>query len=716
LPRKHIAATSAVTPVKSAARKPTTEELYRFLLESVTEYAIFMVATDGTVASWNPGAENAYGYKPDEIIGQFFETIFTPEDIAQGAPARELEIARSEGRADVDRWHVRKDGSRFWGTNTVQPLRDGAGALSGYTKIVRDVTERHHAIAALQESEERMRVLLESVEDYAIFSLSALGMIETWNAGAERLFGYSAREVIGEYFSLLYTRQDAALGVPENEMRQASLDSASVDERWHVRKDGSRFFSTGRLARVRAAESQRIKFSYVKVAHDITSRKEVEDAMRHEAFHDGLTGLPNRSLFLEHLRRSIAQALRNNARSYAVFFLDVDNFKLLNDSLGHVLADRVLMAFAGRLAGLIRAEDIVARLGGDEFGILIGDLTETHEALAVAARIHAALLEAFVIEGHEIFTSASVGIALGSLNYEEPEKVLRDADIAMYAAKTEGRSKSVLFDATMYRDVIARHQLEGELRNAVRNKEFRAVYQPILALENSRVIGFEALVRWDHPSRGSLAPSEFLAIAEESRAIIAIDRWVLRRACRDISLWQSEHRASEPLTLSVNLSSRQFSDPLLIDQIRDVLRDTGFEASHLKLEITENSLMENSASVAANIDALRRLGIELYVDDFGTGYSSLTYLRDLPVSALKIDRSFVASMLSDTGSREIVRSVVTLAHNFDLIAIAEGVESVEQMVALRALNCECGQGYLFSEPRDWEDASALIETKFAVAL
>jgi diguanylate cyclase (GGDEF)-like protein/PAS domain S-box-containing protein len=716
LPRKRSAAASATAPTVAATKKPTTEELYRFLLESVTEYAIFAVGVDGTVASWNPGAEHAYGYKRDEIVGRLFDVIFTPEDIADGAPASELKTARSEGRADVDRWHVRKDGSRFWGTNTVQPLRDGAGALSGYTKIVRDVTERHHAIAALQESEERMRVLLESVEDYAIFSLTAAGTIETWNAGAERLFGYAAREVIGEYFSLLYTRQDAALGIPESELRQASADSASVDERWHVRKDGSRFFATGKLARVRAADSQRLDFSYVKVAHDITARKEMEDAMRHEAFHDGLTGLPNRSLFLEHLRRSIAQALRNNARSYAVFFLDVDNFKLLNDSLGHVLADRVLMAFAGRLAGLIRAEDVVARLGGDEFGILVGDLTGTHEALAVATRIHAALLEAFVIEGHEIFTSASVGIALGSLNYEEPEKVLRDADIAMYAAKTQGRSKSVLFDATMYRDVIARHQLEGELRNAVRNKEFRTVYQPILALENSRVIGFEALVRWDHPSRGSLAPSEFLAIAEESRAIIAIDRWVLRRACRDIGRWQAEHRASEPLTLSVNLSSRQFSDPLLVDQIREVLRDTGFDASHLKLEITENSLMENSASVAANVNALRRLGIELYVDDFGTGYSSLTYLRDLPVSALKIDRSFVASMLSDTGSREIVRSVVTLAHNFDLIAIAEGVESVEQMVALRALNCECGQGYLFSEPVNWEDASALIETPFALAL
>ena len=689
-----------------AAERASTEELYRFLVESTTDYGIFAVALDGTVATWNLGAEHAYGYTSDEILGRPVDIVFTAEDVARGAPARELQMARTEGRVDCDRWHVRKDGTRFWGTNTVQPLRNGAGELSGYTKIVRDITERHQALTALHDSEERMRVLLESVEDYAILSLSSTGLIQTWNAGAERLFGYCAREAIGEYFSMLYTHQDAAQGIPENELRQASSEGNSIDERWHVRKDGSRFFATGKLSCVRA--SSRVDFGYVKVAHDITQRKETEDAMRHEAFHDGLTGLPNRSLFLEHLRRSIAQALRNNKLNYAVLFLDIDNFKLLNDTLGHVLADRVLIAFAGRLSGLLRAEDVVARLGGDEFGLLIGDLAGQGEALIVAQRLRTALANPFLIEGREVFASASIGVAFGAAHYEKPESVLRDADIAMYAAKSQGRSTTVLFDATMYRNVIARHTLEGELRNVVRKRELRTVYQPIFALETSRLIGFEALVRWEHPSRGRLAPAEFISIAEDSGSIIDIDRWVLRRACSDLSASAAERHPSAPPYLSVNLSSRQFSDPLLADRISEVLHDTGFDAAQLKLEITENSLLESTNNVAANLKTIRSLGVEIYVDDFGTGYSSLTYLRDLPISGLKVDRSFVAKMLSDTGSAEIVRSVVTLAHNFGLLAIAEGVESREQLAALRALNCDCAQGYLFSEPLEWKAASALL--------
>lgn len=695
------------------ASNASSGELYRFLVESVTEYAIFAVSPTGKIISWNTGAEHTYGYAPEEVLGRPFDLIFTPEDNAEAAPQAELEGALNDGRVDTERWHVRKDGTRFWGTNTLQPMRDGTGTLSGFTKIVRDTTDHYFAVEALRESEERMRILFESAEDYAIVSLSVTGHIETWNAGAQRLFGFTASEAIGEFLSLMYTRQDAALGVPEIQLAEASERGTSVDERWHVRKDGSRFFSTGRLSRVRARGSKLTDFGFVKVAHDITERKEMEDAMRHEAFHDGLTGLPNRSLFLEHLRRSIAQSFRNKSRSYAVFFLDLDNFKLLNDSLGHVIADRVLMAFAGRLARFIRAEDVVARLGGDEFALLIGDLGGPADALAVAGRLHAALAEIFLIEGREVYASASVGITFGTPEYTEPEQVLRDADVAMYAAKTEGRSRSVLFEAKLYREVVARHQLEGELRTAVRDDEFRTMYQPILALDNSRVVGFEALVRWDHPSRGWLSPAAFLPVAEESRAIIAIDRWVLRQACLDVTAWQNENRTFGPLTLSVNLSSRHFSDPLLVDQIAEVLRETGFSPTLLKLEITENSLMESSPYVATNLRELRRLGIQFYVDDFGTGYSSLTYLRDLPVSALKIDRSFVSTMLSDAGSREIVRSVVTLAHNFDLVAIAEGVETLEQMNALRALECEYGQGFLFSEPLRWSEASALASRPIA---
>ncbi len=626
-----------------------------------------------------------------------------------------MELAREHGRNDCDRWHVRKDGSRFWATNTVQLLRDASGALAGYTKIVRDTTSAHEAAVALRMSEERMRILLESVEEYAIFSLSSAGCIETWNAGAQRLFGYSEREIVGEHHAKLYTTQDAALGVPEKQLREAAQGGTVPDERWHLRKDGSRFFAMCKLSHVRPDKASDANLGFVKVAHDITERKQMEDAMRHEAFHDALTGLPNRSLFLEHLRRSIAQAQRNKLRNYAVFFLDIDNFKLLNDHMGHVHADRVLIAIAARLSRFIRTEDVVARLGGDEFGLLVSEMAGSDEALGVAERLQHALSEAFVVDGRQFFVSASVGVAMGLPNYEEPEQVLRDADIAMYSAKTQGRSRSVLFDAVMYQKVIARHQLEGELRIAVRANEFRTLYQPILALDNSRVVGFEALVRWQHPSRGYLPPAEFLSVAEESRAIIAIDRWVLRKACRDLSSWQAGHRSRTPLTLSVNVSSRQFSDPLLVEQIRDVLRDTGFEPTLLKLEITENVLLENSASVVSNLEELRMLGVELHVDDFGTGYSSLTYLRDLPVSALKIDRSFIDDMMTNAGSREIVRSVVTLAHNFNLTAIAEGVETVEQMTALRALECEYGQGFLFSAPMEWDAAEALLADQVAMS-
>ncbi len=705
----------AIELPSGGAESVTTAELYRFLVESVTEYAIFAVSPDGSIASWNSGAEQTFGYSRSEIVGRPLATIFTPEDAANGAPMNELRSAEEQGRIDRDGWHVRKDGSRFWGTNTVQPLRSDAGKLPGFSKIVRDTTSSYLASSALRESEERMRILLESVEDYAIFSLSPNGNIETWNPGAARLFGYSEKEVLGKSFAMLYTRQDAALGVPENELREAWERGSCPDERWHLRKDGSRFFATGKMSRVRPKQAREKNLGYVKVAHDITERKQMEDAMRHEAFHDALTGLPNRSLFIEHLRRSIAQALRNPSRQFAVFFLDVDNFKLLNDQLGHVLADRLLMAFANRLTRFIRSEDVVARLGGDEFGLLISDLAGSREALAVAGRLQNALADEFTVDGQRVFTSASVGIAMGLPNYEEPEQVLRDADIAMYAAKTQGRSRSVLFDGAMYQRVIARHQLEGELRSAVRANELRTVYQPILALDSSRVVGFEALVRWKHPSRGLLLPGDFLSTAEESRVITAIDAWVLREACRNLGKWRAEHRSLEALTLSVNLSSRQFSDPALVAQIRDVLNDTGFEASLLKLEITENVLLENSASVVSNFEELRALGVELHVDDFGTGYSSLTYLRDLPVSALKIDRSFVDGMLTNASSREIVHSVVALAHNFDLIAIAEGVETVEQMAALRALDCEYGQGYLFSPPVEWEAAQALLARPFAVS-
>lgn len=433
-----------------AASPVSTEDLYRFLVESSTEYAIFAISEDGTVVSWNAGAENVFGYTKAEILGQQFDVIFTPEDRAEGAPRNELQTAETLGRNDSDRWHVRKDGTRFWATNIVQPLRDDHGERAGFTKIVRDATERFHATETLRRSQARFRLLVETVREYAIFAVDLQGHVTLWNAGAGELFGYKAQEIVGKHYGLLYTPEDVQSGVPQMELRRATSHGVCRDERWLVRKDGSRFFSSGRLTQIREADASDVDAGFVKVAHDITERKDMEEAMRHQALHDSLTGLPNRALFLEHLKRAIARSKRHTDTRFAVFFLDVDDFKTVNDSLGHIIADQLLRALATRLHSIVRKEDVFARLGGDEFAILLTDLRHADEAQGLVKRIKRALTVPFEIEGHETFVTMSIGIALDSPHYKEPEQVLRDADMAMYAAKTRGRSNHSLFQPSMH--------------------------------------------------------------------------------------------------------------------------------------------------------------------------------------------------------------------------------------------------------------------------
>ncbi len=692
-----------------AASPVSTEDLYRFLVESSTEYAIFAISEDGTVVSWNAGAENVFGYTKAEILGQQFDVIFTPEDRAEGAPRNELQTAEALGRNDTDRWHVRKDGTRFWATNIVQPLRDDHGERAGFTKIVRDATERFQATETLRRSQARFRLLVETVREYAIFAVDLQGNVTLWNAGAGELFGYTAEEIVGKPYGMLYTPEDVQSGVPQMDLHRATSHGVCRDERWLVRKDGSRFFSSGRLTQIREGDASDVDTGFVKVAHDITERKDMEEAMRHQALHDSLTGLPNRALFLEHLKRAIARSKRHTDTRFAVFFLDVDDFKTVNDSLGHIIADQLLRALATRLHAIVRKEDVFARLGGDEFAILLTDLRHADEAQGLVKRIKRALTVPFEIEGHETFVTMSIGIALDSPHYQEPEQALRDADMAMYAAKTRGRSNHSLFQPSMHERVLALQTLETQLRRGLERDEFRVVYQPIVEFGRSRPIGFEALVRWQHPSRGLLLPSEFLAAARKTELIIAIDRWVLRTACRHASMWQAQHPFAKPFSISVNLSSRQFERDDLTSYVADVLCDTLFDPAYLKLEITENTLMEKSLGVMHVLEELRRLGIEFYIDDFGTGYSSLSYLGDLPVAILKIDRSFVDKIGMRPGNDKIVATIIDLAHNLKLKAMAEGVETAEQLRMLETLGCDFGQGYLFSRPVDWAAAAPMLD-------
>jgi diguanylate cyclase (GGDEF)-like protein/PAS domain S-box-containing protein len=679
---------------------------YQRLIESLTNHAIFSLSADGRIATWNSGAKQTFGYDEHEVVGKNYSLIFTAEDIASGRPGKELRAALEHGKESVDGWHVRKDGTRFWCTDTVQPLRDAGGTVTGFTKIVQDSNDGHLASERLRESEERLRLLIEGVTDYAIFSIDLDGCILLWNSGAEHVFGYREAEVLGKHFSLVYTPESIARGVPAAELAAAERDGHAPDEGWHVRRGGDLFYASGEMTRLKPDVDGKPR-GFVKVAHDITARNEAEETNKRQAFHDELTQLPNRAFFSDSLRRSIAYAKRHPTSRFAVIFIDLDRFKIINDSLGHVMADGLLVHVARTLERCVRPEDVVARLGGDEFAILVSELRGTVDAGLVAERVQAALQHPFDLDGFEVFTTASMGIAIGSSTYDKPEQILRDADTAMYEAKERGRAQHVLFDFDMHARAVGLLNLQMDLRRAIARQEFCVEYQPIVSLDHCRVVGFEALVRWNHPERGMLPPAEFIDEAESIGAIIPIDRWVLHEACRQIHAWQVQS-GDLTLTVSVNLSSKQFAQETLLAEIRAALQNNDLTPASLKLEITETVLMEKFETIAATVAQVGELGVELYIDDFGTGYSSLGYLTRFPLKALKVDRSFVSQITSNPRSAVVARTVVTLAHSLGLGALAEGIETEQQLSKLQDLGCELGQGFWFSKPVHADIAQHLI--------
>lgn len=457
------------------------------------------------------------------------------------------------------------------------------------------------------------------------------------------------------------------------------------------------------------AQKYRLGQSALFVGIDITDRKLAEEKLFRHAFYDRLTGLPNRSLLLERMERSLEYAKRHKQYLFAVLFLDFDGFKNVNDSLGHTNGDRLLSAMARRLEAATRTMDTVARLGGDEFVILLEDIEGLHGATHIAERIQRALAIPFTLEGQEIFMSVSIGITLNTVPYEHTEELLRDADTAMYRAKLQGRNRYEVFDRHMHAAAMQRLQMESDLHKGLKQQDFLLHFQPIVDLETSRLTGFEALVRWQRPQRGFTAPGEFLSLAEETGLIVQIDRWVMREACRQLLEWRAKFPDYEDLTVAVNLSSRQFLRRDFLQFVKSILDETGIPPSYLKMEITESALMENIETVAGVLQELRDIGIRISIDDFGTGYSSLSYLHRLPLNTLKVDRSFVMDMDTKQENQEIVRAIVTLAHNLHMDVVAEGIETPEQLSQCRALACEFAQGHYFSKALNAEDATKLLE-------
>ncbi len=439
--------------------------------------------------------------------------------------------------------------------------------------------------------------------------------------------------------------------------------------------------------------------------------RESEEHLRQVAFHDPLTGLPNRTLFANRLKVIIERAKGLEGYSFAVLFIDLDRFRNINESLGHNCGDQLLITVAHRLQGCVKGTDIVARFGSDEFAILLNGVREPHQAIRVAKKIQQQLGVPTKLNNHEAFTTASIGIALSTSGYEGPEDVLRDADSAMYRAKDAGRARYEVFDKAMHSRAVSLLTLENELRQAVERGEFCNYYQPIISLKDDQLAGFEALVRWQHPTRGMVSPAEFIPVAENTGFILPIGLCVLEEACCQLREWQRLSRANSDLTMSVNLSGKQLAQPDLIDQVEHILLKADLDPRCLKLEITESVVMEDAEKAINVFKLLRALGVRLSIDDFGTGYSSLSYLHRFPVDTLKIDRSFVSRMNQDKENYEIVRTIATLAQNLGMEIVAEGIEMITQRDLLKALKCNYGQGYLFSRPMSAADAEVFLKNK-----
>lgn len=453
---------------------------------------------------------------------------------------------------------------------------------------------------------------------------------------------------------------------------------------------------------------------------------QLQNRLIHDAFHDQLTQLPNRALFLDKLGHCVRRAKNRQDYKFAVLFVDLDRFKIVNDSLGHLAGDQLIVEISKRLSRSIRRDDLisrpvpfkgtfrqsgddtVARLGGDEFTILLDDIKDASDAVRVAERIHRNLASPVLINGHKVFTTASIGITLSESGYTAPEDMLRDADAAMYRAKALGKSRSEIFDTAMHASAVSRLKLEADLRHAIEKKEFRIHYQPIVWLRDGRITGFEALVRWQRPEVGLVFPAEFIPVAEETGLIVSIGKWLLREACRQMHAWNLQFPSIGPLTVAVNISAKEFIQPDLVTQIGQILSETGLAPGNLKLELTESMTMRKAEQTTRILDELKALGVRLSMDDFGTGYSSLSYLRRFPLDTLKIDRSFVSEMDNNKESREIVQTIMTLAHNLHMEVVAEGVETTEQVKQLKSLGCECAQGYLFSKPMNEEQVEVVL--------
>ena len=656
----------------------------------------------------NDAAVSSYGFTRDELLAMTLQDIRPVEELTTFS---ELVAQRPVGftAAHASR-HRRKDGTRI---DVEVAAHDIAfeGRASRLVVAV-EVTAHKRTEQALLESERRFREMLENVQLIAL-TLDQDGRITFCNDYLVALSGHAREDMLGRDWFALCTdaeRRDAMRAEFRAKI-ESGLISPHEDNEIVTLRGELRLISFSNTV-LRDVDGRIV--GTASIGTDVTEQRRAEHKLLHDALHDALTGLPNRTLFSERLDGAIGRAKRREEYVFAVLYVDLDRFKVINESLGHRIGDQLLIEAGRIIRRCVQADDTVARLGGDEFTILLDDIGDPMHATRTANRIHDALTKAIVIGGSEVFTTASIGIALSTTGYDHAEDVLRDADNAMYRAKARGKARNEVFDVSMHRRAVAQLEMETDLRRALDRKELSLAFQPIVSLKTGAIAGFEALARWNHPRRGPVSPAEFIPVAEETGLILPIGRWVLEEACSEMRRWIDSTPAAADLSVSVNLSTKQLHQPDLVDQIQQALERSRLEPKRLKLEITESVLMENPETAFEMLRDLRSRGIQLAIDDFGTGYSSLSYLLPFPIDALKIDRAFVRGMgeggEGGAENLELVRTIVTLARNLELDVVAEGVETAAQRIRLEALGCQHAQGFLFSRPVDSAAAVRFMES------
>lgn len=671
-----------------------TEAKYRQIFENAVE-GIYQSTPEGKLINANPALAELLGF---DSVADLITHGGTVQRFYVNRQQRAELLRRIEERgsyADAEYEIIRYDGSRIWVSDNARAVRGKAGRVQYYEGTLQDITPRKLAEEALSQSEEKYRTLVDTSQD-GVFIAQHNRLVYV-NQALARMAGYSVAEMTQSELIPLIAPEDQGPVLQYYEMHKASNSGPKRFELHLLHKNGhTRIAVAAHVGSI----VYRGEHAITGTVRDVTEQKKAEQQLVYTAYHDVLTGLPNRAFFLERLKQAMERARRRSAPSFAVLFLDLDRFKLINDSLGHTYGDKLLIAIAKRLRECMRPADLLARHGGDEFTVLVEDIESASGAVAVAERIHNALLRPFNVDNHEVFTNASTGIVASAPHYSDPDEMLRDADTAMYRAKAAGKAAYVMFDDAMHELAKAHLTLETDLRHALERNEFRLFYQPIVDIATRRITGFEALLRWQHPHRGLLAPAEFLTITEETGLIIPVGTWVLETACAQLQAWRRQFPAFRELAVNINIANRQFSHWDLPDWINRTLRETGLPASCLRLEITENVFMANKQVAAAMLAQLKQLGISLQMDDFGTGYSSLSGLRTYPLDTLKIDRSFIQDIADNAEDYAIVRTIAQLGQQLDMEIVAEGVEHERQLELLRNIGCTLAQGYYFAYPMD----------------